>query len=221
MAGLTVVTPPAAEPLALSDVKAYLRVSGSAEDTLISTFIETARVFCENFIGRALITQTLKLSLDSADHGGDPLWEGTRIGPDLNFYKSFISLPNSPVQSVTSVKTFADDDTETTLSTSKYYSDLTREPARIVLRTGETWPTALRVANAIEIVYVAGYGDSASDVPSPLRIGMMQHIAYLYDQRGDMKDYQQAQTMPPAVPNMYQSYKSLSGLGGSNLMAIG
>ena len=68
---------------------------------------------------------------------------------------------------------------------------------------------------------MAGYGDAASDVPSPLKLGMMQHLAYLYDQRGDMKDYLQARTMPPAVQNLYMPYKILDGLGGSKLMALG
>ena len=35
-----------------------------------------------------------------------------------------------------------------------------RQPARLVLRTGETFPTALRVANAIEVQYVTGYASN-------------------------------------------------------------
>lgn len=219
MAGIRVTTAPSVEPLALSEVKSYLRISGSGEDTLIGTFIEAARTFCEDFTGRALITQTLTLTLDATNEIDDPLFEGTRTGPYINFYKSFISLPRPELQSVTSVKTFADDDTATTFASSKYYVDTSRDPARIVLRTGETWPTALRVANAIEVVYVSGYGNAASDVPAPLKIGMMQHIAYMYDQRGDMKDYLQARTLPPSVANLYQTYRVLEGLRGSMLMA--
>ena len=221
MAGIRVSTGPSVEPLALSDVKSYLRISGSGEDTLLGTMIETVRVFCEDFINRALITQTVTLTLDATNEIDDPLWDGTRTGPYLNFYKDFISLPKAPIQSVTTVKTFADDDTATTMSSTKYYVDISRDPGRVVLRTGETWPTALRVANAIEVVYVAGYGDAASDVPAPLKLGMMQHIAYLYDQRGDMKDYLQTRAMPPAVQNLYMPFRILSGLGGSPLMAIG
>ena len=219
MAGIRVTTAPSVEPLALSEVKSYLRISGSGEDTLIGNFIEAARTFCEDFPGRALITQTLTLTLDATNEIDDPLFEGTRTGPYVNFYKSFISVPRPELQSVTSVKTFADDDTATTFASSKYYVDTSRDPARIVLRTGETWPTALRVANAIEVVYVSGYGNAASDVPAPLKIGMMQHIAYMYDQRGDMKDYLQARTLPPSVANLYQTYRVLEGLRGSMLMA--
>lgn len=220
MAGIRVTTAPTTEPLGLADVKSYLRVSGSSEDPLLRTMIEAARMFCEEFTGRALITQTLTVTLDATNEIDDPLWEGTRTGPYINFYKDFITLPKPEVQSVTSVKTFADDDTATTLSSSKYYVDTSRDPGRVVLRTGETWPTALRVANAIEVVYVAGYG-AASAVPAPLKLGMMQHIAYLYDQRGDMKDYLQTRAMPPAVQNLYMPYKVFDGIGGSKLLALG
>ena len=221
MAGIRVSSAPSAEPLALSDVKAYLRVSGSGEDTLISTMIQAAREFCEEFTGRALITQTLTLTLDATNEIDDPLFEGTRTGPYINFYKDFITLPKPRVQSVTTVKTFADDDSATTFASSKYFVDTSRDPARVVLRTGETWPTALRVANAIEVVYIAGYGNAGTDVPAPLRLGMLQHVAYLYDQRGDMKDYQQSRSLPPAVQAAYMSYKVFDGIGGSKLMAMG
>ena len=221
MAGIRVTTAPSVEPLALADVKSYLRISGSGEDTLLNTMIEAVRVFCEEFTGRALITQTITMTLDATNEAHNMLWEGTRTGPYINFYKDFITLAKPELQSVTSIKTYDDADTATTIDSSKYYVDTSRDPGRVTLRTGETWPTALRVGNAIEVVYVAGYGDAASDVPAPLKLGMMQHLAYLYDQRGDMKDYLQTRSMPPAVQNLYMPYKILDGLGGSKLMALG
>ncbi len=221
MAGIRVTTAPSVEPVALSTAKAYLRISGTGEDALISTMIEAARSFCEEFLGRALITQTITFTLDATSEVDSTLWEGTRTGPHINFYKDFISLPRPEIQSVTSVKTFADDNSETTFSASKYYVDISRDPGRIVLLTGETWPTALRVANAIEVVYVAGYGNAPSAIPAPIRMGMMQHIAYLYDQRGDMKDFQQTRVMPPAVQNLYMPYRVYDGLGGAKLRALG
>jgi hypothetical protein len=221
MAGLVVNTGPASEPLTVAETKAYLRVSGSAEDTLIEAMIATARIFCEEYTGRALITQTLIMTVDATNEINDPLWEGTQTGPYINFYKDHLTLPKGNVQSVSSVKTYDDADNATTFSSDNYYVDSAREPARVVLRTGETWPTALRVANAVEVTYIAGYGDNASDVPAPLRMGMLQHIAYLYDQRGDMKDYLQTRSAPPMVVNLYAPYKIMHGLGGSPLMALG
>lgn len=218
MAGLTLTTVPTAEPLALQEVKEYLRVDDSTDERIVRPFIESARKIAEEHIGRALMSQTFTLFIDAFNEVENPLWEGTRTGPYLNYYKNYVVLPKPPVTSVTSVSTFNDSDTEATFASSKYYVDTAREPARIVLRQGETFPVALRVANAIKVVYVAGY-TSAYLVPEPIRMGMLQHIAYMYEHRGDM--YEAAAQIPPIIKNLYGPYVVFSGFGSSALTATG
>ncbi len=218
MAGLQITTAPTVEPLTLQEVKEYLRVEDSTDERVIRPFVETVRRLAEEHLGRALMTQTLSLFVDAYDELADPLWEGMRTGAYLNYYKNYINLPRTPVTSVTSVSTFDDSDTETTMASSRYYVDNVREPARVVLRQGETFPTALRVANAIKVVYVAGY-TSAYAVPEPIRMGMLQHIAYLYEHRGDM--YDAKSPLPPAIKTLYSPYVVHRGLGSSAFLATG
>ena len=59
MAGLKILTEPVQEPVTLQEVKEYLRVDDSTDERIIRPFIETARRFCEEHTGRALMTQTL------------------------------------------------------------------------------------------------------------------------------------------------------------------
>ena len=217
MAGFKVTTAPTAEPLSLQEVKEYLRVDDATDERVVQPLIIAARQFAEEHMNRALMQQTITLNLDTTIDTENPLWEGMRTAPDINYYKNYVVLPRSPVISVTSLKTYNDSDTASTMSASKYYVDTQREPARIVLRTGETFPTALRVANAIEVVYVAGY-TSAYAVPEPIRMGMLQHIAYMYEHRGDMYE---AQGAPTLMKSLYAPYVIHSGLGSSALMAIG
>ena len=217
MAGIKVTTAPTAEPLSLQEVKEYLRVDDATDERVVQPLIIAARQFAEEHMNRALMQQTFTLMLDAVIDQDQPLYEGMRTAPDLNYYKNYIVLPKSPVQSVTSVKTFDDSDTATTMASTKYYVDTQREPARIVLRTGETFPTALRVANAIEVIYVAGY-TSAFTIPEPIRLGMLQHIAYMYEHRGDMYE---AQGAPTLMKSLYAPYVIHSGLGSSALMALG
>ena len=218
MAGLQVTTAPTVEPLNLQEVKEYLRVEDSTDERVLRPYIESVRRIAEEHMGRALMSQTLTLFIDAFDELEDPLWEGMRTAPYLNFYKNYISLPRSPVTSVTSVSTFNDSDTESTMASTRYYVDNVREPARIVLRQGETFPTALRVANAIKVVYVAGY-TSAYAIPEPIKMGMLQHIAYMYEHRGDM--YEAKAPLPPAIKTMYSPYVVHSGLGSSQFLALG
>ena len=217
MAGFKVTTEPTAEPLSLQEVKEYLRVDDATDERVVQPLIIAARQFAEEHMNRALMQQTITLNLDTTIETENPLWEGMRTAPDINYYKNYVVLPRSPVISVTSLKTYNDSDTASTMAASKYYVDTQREPARIVLRTGETFPTALRVANAIEVVYVAGY-TSAYAVPEPIRMGMLQHIAYMYEHRGDMYE---AQGAPTLMKSLYAPYVIHSGLGSSALMAIG
>ena len=218
MAGLTVITPPTIEPVTLQEVKEYLRVDDATDERVVRPFIDSARRFCEEHTGRALMTQTLKLSLDAFEDSFDPLWEGLRTGPYMNNYKNYVVLPRSPVASVTHLKTFNDAGTATTFASANYVLDLAREPSRIVLKKGFTFPTDLRVANAIEVTYVAGY-TSQYLVPEPIKLGIMQHIAYLYEHRGDM--YNASAPYPPMLKALYAPYVIHRGLGSSSLMALG
>ena len=218
MAGLVVDTAPTQEPVTLQEVKEYLRVDDATDERVVRPFIETARRFCEEHTGRALMTQTLTLFLDAFEDIENPLWEGVRTGPYLNYYKNYVVLPRAPVASVSHIKTYDDADVATTLATSKYYLDNAREPARVVMRTGESFPTALRVANAIEVKYVTGY-TSQYNIPEPIKLGIMQHIAYLYEHRGDM--YDAKLPYPPMLRSLYAPYVIHRGMGSSSLMALG
>ena len=151
MAGLTVHTQPTTEPLSEGEIRAYCRVQDDDDLDILLMMGKAARQFCEEFTNRALLLQTLNLFLDANEDMNDPLWEGMRTGPYLNYYKNYITLSRGPVHSVTSVETFNDSDVATTMAASRYYVDSAREPSRITLRTGETFPTALRVANSIKL----------------------------------------------------------------------
>lgn len=217
MAGIQISTEPVAEPLSLQEVKDYLRLDDNIDERMLRALIQTVRQFCEQHTGRKLMTQTITQYIDGYDETITPLWEGTRTAPDLPIYKNFIELSFAPLQSVTSVKTYDDSDTATTMATSKYYVDSVRELPRVVLRKGETFPNALRVANAIEIIYDVGYS-TAYTIPEALKVGMLQHLAHLYEHRGDM--YEAKNAYPPMLRSLYAPYVIHKGLGSSTLMAI-
>tara|TARA_R100000655_G_scaffold77938_1_gene117273 strand:- start:11279 stop:11935 length:657 start_codon:yes stop_codon:yes gene_type:complete len=218
MAGLTVSVAPTAEPVTRAEAKTFLRIDHSNDDTLIDQLVQASREFVEEYTGRAIMSQTLVLTLDAFDELADPLWEGTKTGPYKNYYKNYVTLAKAPVRSVTTVKTYDDDDTATTMASTKYYVDITREPARVVLRTGETFPTALRVANAIEVTYVAGYASSGA-VPQAIKTAILQYVSYLYEHRGDM--YEAKASVPSSLGKILQPYVVFKGQGSSVYSAIG
>src|SRR6056297_1008518 len=53
-----VTTAPAALPVSLETVKAFLKISGTAEDTILTLLIEAARDYAEKYTNRILINTT-------------------------------------------------------------------------------------------------------------------------------------------------------------------
>lgn len=161
--GLKVITPPATEPLDLAEVHLHLREDLPDQDALITSLIAAAREYAEVFQKRALVTQTLELTLD-----GFPTWP--------------ISLPKPPLQSVSSVKYIDLNGVEQTLAASAYQVVSTSEPAIIVPAFGEIWPQVRVQPGSVAIRYIAGYG-AASAVPQAVKAAMRMLISHWYETR--------------------------------------
>lgn len=157
-------TQPASEPISLSEAKSHLRVDLTTDDTYITTLITVARKYCENYCNRYFITQTFEQWYDSF----------------LN-----IKLSANPVQSVTHVKYYDEDEVLQTLASSFYVLDNVSDvlPSKILKAPDKDFPTySLDVANPILVEYVVGYG-SASDVPDDIKHAILFMVSYLYENR--------------------------------------
>jgi uncharacterized phiE125 gp8 family phage protein len=185
---LNLVTAPASEPVTTTEVKTFLRIDSSDEDTLLGNLITTARQSAEAYTGRGLITQTWQMFMDTWPSGLGDWWDGVRQLPitEVHAIKD-IKMPKPPLQSITHIKTYDDDDSATTFSSSNYYvsaysGDYARN-GRMSLRNSAAWPSYEREADGIEIQFVCGYGDAASDVPQQIKQAILQEVAYLYENR--------------------------------------
>lgn len=181
---------PAAELLTTAVAKTWLRVDHSSDDTLIDALVKAARKKAEQYTNRAFITQTWDYWLDRIpNRRGEPWWDGMKqmAITELHGESDSITLPTAPIQSVSSVKYYADDDTESTFSSSNYLADIYSAPARVCLNSGATWPTGLRDYNAIKVTFVAGYGDASTDVPEDIILAVREIVAFYYENRGDDK----------------------------------
>lgn len=186
--GLQIVTAAATPLITTADAKTFLRVDGSAEDDLIAFFVESVTVDIENYLRRALITQTLKLTMDRFDSYGvdeqDVYGPGVHDAPLSSIFRSdFIYLPRVPIQSITHIKTYDKDNTLSTFDSASYALDT--QNGRVFLNEGYVWPTELRDKNAIEITYVAGYGAAAANVPAPIRRAAYNQLRKVYFERGE------------------------------------
>ena len=146
MSALTVVTEPETEPVLVNDLKSHLRIDDLAdEDPDLGGYISAAREHVEGAARRALVTQTLKLSLDGWPEDDE------------------IVLPRPPLQSVTTLEYLDEGGSPTTWPSSNYIVDTDSQPGRIVLAANVDWPSVtLYPVNPVQITYVAGYGTAGS-----------------------------------------------------------
>lgn len=195
--GSVIETQPAVEPVTLAEVKALLVIADTADDALITAMIPEARAYIEHMAGMALITQGWRLSLDSWPVGGVPWWDGVRQSAisELAGTPRALELPVWPLQTVDAVTVYDEAGTASTVTVATTFDvDAYQHPGRLALRNSATWPIALRATNAIQIEYTAGYGDTAADVPAPLKRAVKQMVAYMYAHRGDGCDAGDAYT---------------------------
>lgn len=166
----TLVTGPAQEPISLAEAKAQARITDDNSNTLLASYIATAREAAETYLGRGLYTQTWKLSLD--------------------WFANEIQLPRAaPLQSITHVKYYDSDGVQQTLATSYYDTDTVAEPGTVVLKADQTWPSVQsdRRNKRVEITYVIGHA-AVSAIPEIIKQGIRLYVTYLDLDRDGMEE---------------------------------
>lgn len=171
-----VIVPPTIEPLTLIEAKAHLRVTNSAEDVLIESYISAARIVCESAQGFAYYEQTLEWSVDQWPYGNG------------------IILPRAtPLISVDSVKYKDFDGVETTWASTEYIVDTDSQPGGVYLKSNTRWPISLLYpTNAIRVRYVAGKQTTSpvtdlAPFPENVRQAMRLLIWQFYDERSTVQ----------------------------------
>jgi len=114
MGYVQIETPPVCEPVALGDMKTYLKVAYAAEDTMIQTLIVAARELVEGFTSRSMINKGYVQVLDSFPYFVDSVmsqmayppsyYSLPRFSTTLWNYSQMIKLLISPLQKVGSLR---------------------------------------------------------------------------------------------------------------------
>ena len=183
---------PTTEPVTLIEAKLHLRVDTASDDTLITALIVAARLQIEKETKRTLVTTSWKLTQDvfPGHIGGHNFHDNRHIDHSRHGVSSLgIDLDVPPIQSVTTVKYFDTDGSQQTLvAGTDYQVDTEGEPGRLLPAIDKDWPdTQSGRLNAVEVIYVAGYG-AASTVPQLLKQAILWLVTAMYEQRSDTTD---------------------------------
>lgn len=157
--------------IADSSLGAAAPTTNTTLDPEMNNLIKSARQDAENYVDRALITQTWDLKAESFDE--------LLVG-------SYILVPKPPLVSVTSITYVDTVGTSQTWASGNYTVDAPAGPqamhGRIARAYGISFPATRSVINAVTVRFVAGYG-AASAVPQPLKQAMLLLIGHMYENR--------------------------------------
>lgn len=165
---LTLVTPPQTEPVSLDEAKDHLRVSANDDDVRITGYITAARKWIENYTGRALLTQTWDMWLKEFPYSTED-----------------VDIPKAPLQSITFINYVDADGNTQTLSSSIYSVDTDSIPGEVYLGYNQTWPTTRWQRKAVNIRFIAGFGDDPDDIPREIIEAILLQVQILYEQPSD------------------------------------
>src|SRR4051812_20820114 len=96
---LTRLVAPTREPLTSTEVKDYLRIIDTSQDSVVTMLIQAARSTTETYLRRALLPQQWRLTLDRFPGS----WPYTYGFGQVQSPKREIHIPKSPLISVDSI----------------------------------------------------------------------------------------------------------------------
>ena len=203
---VTTITGPTTAAVTLAEAKHYLAIDGAQDDLLIERLITSATETMGKYLRRTITTRTLLLTMDGFARSGDEA--EIALGPGMHtvsipFLRGAVSeivLPFPPVQSVSSVKAFDLDNSETTVPSADYFLDVAR--GVVVLNEGRVWPVNLRRRAAVQVQFVAGY----TAIPEPIRQGILDYVGCMYECRGHC-------ALPDGAKTAVDGYRIMTGFG--------
>lgn len=162
MTGNVLLTPPTERLISIEEFRQWAKIDHEQEEHTIETLLDHVSEMVEGITGRKIITQTWRL--------------------DLDYFPGEIILPFAPVSEVTSITYYDQNDTQQTLSTGLYETDLSKLLPRIRPTDGNWWPTTHSKYNTVSVTYKAGY-TSPEAVPARMKIAAQGMALRMHDER--------------------------------------
>lgn len=180
------------------------------DSALLSAYIQAATAWVEQYLNRALLTQTLLwvIANNGRQNQGNATLYGNGAGLGnwlpLTHYdpQHGLELPRPILQSVVSVTCSHPDIGDIVLDPSAYQVDIMSEPGRVRLINRSLDPTFRN----LQIRFTAGYGDTPASVPMPIQQAILLLTAHMYENRGDTE----TTGVPGAVEALLWPYRSYS-----------
>jgi len=152
------------EPVSVAEAKLYCKVQDTADDTLFSTLITSARRMLEKYTMTSFAEKTIHAT-----------WVEV---PKQNY----VELPYGPIISVDHIYRIDEEGTEEELTLNSDYYVLGDQDA--IVKIVSYWSSGTILVNSIRAEYKAGYDNAATeDLPMELKLAILKQVATDYELR--------------------------------------
>lgn len=183
-----IITPPTEPALLLATLKTWLRIptSDTSEDAILTLLIGQA-VGCFEAISRRTLMNTGFETFRSC-------W--------LQCYE----LRRSKLVTIDEVAYNDADELNVVIDSTNYF--ICKDPAysKVVFTKVFTFPEKSDQCDSIQIKFTAGLAATTATVPADIQMALMQHIAFLYENRGDCA-CDDAASIPASSMKVYRAYQ--------------
>lgn len=177
---------PVNAPVSLTEANAHARVRD--DDATVGALIAAAvdMIDGDGLLGRAMVTQTWAQ------------WVPQSPG--------YVRLLMGPFQSLVSVEYYDAAGVLQAADVDDYEIRLSGDFVYVAPKDNAAWPTADDRLDAIKITYVAGFGDTAADVPQSIRHAILMLVAHWYNHREASTDLN-LKEVPFAVESLLNRHR--------------
>lgn len=205
-----VTVPPVNLAVSLATFKKHIKQTSTAEDALLTLYLEAAIGYAEKITRRDFITRTYEtyrdfFPLPSQNEGYYPLGAIPSFGNRINttFGNVGFEIRKSPLASVVSIQYFVSN-VLTTVDPATYYNTVETDYSDILTLDTTEWPEDADVRQqTVVITFTTGFGPNEGDVPSDIRGAIVAHATAMWANRGDCDDSGCSSTVPAASKMIY------------------
>jgi hypothetical protein len=203
------VTPPSGAIVTLAEAKLHLRVDYTDDDALIQSLVDAAVAHLDGYsgrLGRPLLSQTWAQSFPNFSPG-QRTWINQSWMPG---YPGSLSCPwrlrFADFISITDITYFDTTNSSQTLSSS-IYTVLTDEIGPYInLVYGKSYPNVFPRDDAVTVTWVCGFGATAANIPTDIKLAIKMMVAHWYENRGVIVTEKRLEIIPMAVDALLTKY---------------
>ena len=155
------IRPPVELAVPLELARKNLKVDGTYLDDLITMWVEGITEDAQHELGRSLIHQGRRLTLDN--------------------FTTVLKLDRPPLVSVDSIQFYDVDGQLQTLDPADYLGDRVKLPGWVVPAPGRAWPATQGRIGAVIVEYTCGYGATAASVPKSVQLYILAKLTEQFD----------------------------------------